>query len=157
MKITNPYVRNLLFAVDDIPTNPLVHIFMYITLAFGISFALFADPTGASSTILYKLTLAHFDGWATSLWGICAILAAVFNVFAFIYRRKWLGRFASYFGWSVWGFALVIYILGGFWFGALVASLPNLIFWTWQFVQVGKYHNKYHGGMHPKLRKTPLK
>lgn len=149
MKITNPYLRNLLFETKDIPRNPLVHIFLYVTLAFGISFMFLADPTGASGTFLYKLTLAQLSPVAISVWGLAAIAAAIVNIIAYMFRQKWIGQTACYFGWAVWAFAFFIYAQGGFWFGALVISLPNLLFWTWQFVHVGRYHKMFHSGVNP--------
>lgn len=154
--ITNPYIRNLFFSVDDVPTNPLVHIFLYVTLAFGVSFLFFADPTGASSSILYTATNTAFGGIALNLWGAAAIVASTVNTIAYMVRQKWVGQTACYMGWGVWTFAFIIYIMAGSWFGALVMALPNLLFWTWQFILVGRYHKAYHNGVIPKAKHNTL-
>lgn len=129
--------------------NPLVHIFLYTTFVFGLSFVFFADPSGASQTILYKYTQFHLGTWAASLWGVCCILVTVLNTIAFMFRQEWLGPKVTYLGMIIWLYSFWAYASAAFWFGALVLSLPNIAFWLWQYIQVKQYHRHFKSGVNP--------
>ena len=115
---------------------------MYITFMFGLCFTLLPDWSGAVQTELYQLTTLQTHEFTTSIWGVCAIAACVFAAAAFYYRKRWLGAFAGLFGFGVWFFAAVTYIIGGFWFGLLVAAIPLVVFWSYLFFKIEAYHRR---------------
>lgn len=136
-------LKNLVYADETTYIHPLIHLFLYITLAFGLSFAFFPVLTGADQTVLYALTSIEHGGWATSLWGISAIVVTALNFVAFAIRKPWFGQPVTMLGFMIWFYAFYIYLSGGFLFGALVSSLPNMLFWAWQFISVSRYHKKF--------------
>jgi hypothetical protein len=135
--------RNFVWHDDEEKVNPFVHVFMFINFVFGLCFTFFPGVSGANHTFLYELTAIQTQASTTSVWGVCALIACVFLLLAFNYRKKWLGNFSVMFGFSVWLFALITYIIGGFWFGMLVAAVPNVFFWAWLYFTVGRYHRKH--------------
>jgi len=127
----------------DAPINPFMYVFTYITAVFGICFTFFPHVSGAYQTFLYELTTLQTQEFTTSIWGLCAIVAVVIGLVALNYRKRWMGNAASMFGFLVWLFAAVTYAVGGFWFGFLVAALPNVYFWAWMYFKTEQYHRRY--------------
>lgn len=136
-------LNNLIYVSEDKYINPLIHVFFYVTLAVGMAFVFFPDVTGAVDSRLYELTTVADGSHATSLWGIGALIVTAANFIAYAYRKPWLGPLVSMAGFMLWFYAFWIYASGGFLYGALVTSLPNMVFWAWQFVQVRKYHTRH--------------
>ena len=112
---------------------PPVHLFFMITALFGVAFVFFSDPLGASQTVLYEETTVNIASWAANIWGSFAILSCLTMVIAFQIRSKRAATAGTMIGFMVWLYALVMYIIGGFFFGVLVAALPNMLFWGWLY------------------------
>ena len=123
--------------------NPFIHLFMYMTLVWGLCFTFFPVATGASETFLYQLTVLQTFSGITSVWGIACLVVVVVELFAFNYRKRWLGGSATMMGFCVWLYAAITYGIGGFWFGLLVGAIPQLFFWVWLYITVERYHRKH--------------
>ncbi len=112
---------------------PPVHFFFLITFLFGITFIFFSDPLGASQTVLYQETTIHIHEWATNLWGVAAVTTCFMMLLAFQIRSRRCAVWGTWLGFVVWLYAGVMYLIGGYLFGVLVAALPNLLFWGWLY------------------------
>lgn len=134
--------KNFTKGSGDAPINPFIYVFAYITFVFGLCFTFLPTWSGAEQTSLYQLTTLQTVEFTTSIWGICAMLVVFVGFVALYYRKRWLGNFASMFGFFVWLFAAITYVIGGFWFGFLVAALPNVFFWSWMYFRTEKYHRE---------------
>lgn len=111
--------------------NPLMHVFMFITLVFSVGF-LIGDPS-VTTTALYTQT-AMVGGSAINSWGLVGIVTLILHTTGMLLRSR-LGlemlRLSCFGGFYLWLWASVIYLGAGFYFQFLAAALPNLAFWAW--------------------------
>lgn len=123
--------------------NPLMHVFIFLTLAFSVAFLFFGDTTSVSASILYIETIGVTQS-ALNLWAIIGIATVTSHLTGLLIRGKigdFLMRITWFGGFYMWLWAAVIYIGAGFWFQLIVAAVPNLLFWTWYAWQWRKRHN----------------
>lgn len=121
--------------------NPLMHVFMFLLLAFSLGM-LIGDPS-VMATELYSQT-AEIGLNAVNLWGAVGVITLIFHTAGMLIRGRWgphLLRFAVFGGCYVWLWAAVIYIMGGFWFHLVANALPNIMFWVWYAWQWRKRYN----------------
>ncbi len=116
--------------------NPLMHIFIYVALAFSL--AMLTGGASVMDTALYAET-AQVGASAVSLWGIVGLVTVIAHLIGFGIRA-WdrLARYGIYFieiamfgGIYMWLWAAVVYLSGGFMFQFFVYTIPNLMFWSW--------------------------
>lgn len=118
--------------------NPLMHLFLLITLVFGIAFVFFGDTTSVQASVLY-MNSAEWFGW--NQFGLSCLAAMVAHTASFMLRGKWnlyLLPTAMAFGFFAWLYASIIYLDGGFFFQFAVACFPNLLFWVWYSFQFSR-------------------
>lgn len=125
---------------DGEALNPLIHIFFFTTLIYGVSFTFFAWTDSVHESVLYQHTEQTFGRLPLPIWGVCAMLVVVLNTWAIYSRhRSWLGK-SGMLGFGVWLFALFIYLQDGLWFQLLAGAVPNLAFWSWYYMRVKWYY-----------------
>lgn len=126
-------IKRLLFKDTGEPLNFLMHPFLWVTLLFGVAFVFPALFGVAGGNLLYQATVAHFGMVGAFVWGTLCLLLTVVNSYFIIYR-KWQGAsWSALIGEGVWIWSFLVYMLGGFFFQALVLSLPNMYFWGWYY------------------------
>lgn len=134
------YIRRFIY-VDDAErqkVNPLIYPFLFATLIYGLGFALLGDWTGVSTSSLFT-AMWSLHNFLPALWGIAAALAALLGVAVTAFRQVHLGEAASMFGFLVWFFAGLIYLLSGYWLVLMTVALPNTYFWLWFYLRLKWY------------------
>ena len=144
-------LRNVVYEYDDVRFNTLSHLFLYITFIIGLLFTFFPGVTGAVASLLYSQT-AMLWVYSPSLWGIMALSAGVLCWLGTALRRKWLAEIACMLGFSVWVFALIVYVYSGAWLWVFVTALPNALFWVWQYLHTKAYYRVFKQGLIPTHR-----
>lgn len=134
------YLKRLVYRSEGQLFNPLMHIFLFITLVFGVAFGIAPHVFGADQTVLYAQTLINIGHNASSAWGWGLILVTIGNTVLLATRIRWLGGIVSCCGFMLWLYALITYMATGYWLGSFAAALPNLLFWAWYYFRVKSYH-----------------
>lgn len=111
--------------------HPLALLFMLATLAYGIGFLIlpYSKILGTSSLFV---TMAGFGTHIVIFWGVACILSVVVTLLGY--------RTATLLGWAVWVFAALCYVLDGNWLVLVAVSIPNMLFWLWQYGHTSKYN-----------------
>jgi|SRR6478736_6865629 len=122
---------------DGTYINPLTHIFFYMTFVFGVAFTFFGYTDTVREAVLFSESQRQFGSWVLSAWGICAMLVTVLNTTMIVFRKGWY--FVPVLGFALWLYAVMIYLMGDFYFQILVAAVPNLLFWGWWYIRVRRY------------------
>lgn len=112
------------------------HLFLYITLVFGLAFALPPQLFGMAALELFKFSTVNNIGF---YWGLALLLTTVLNVVMMVTHSKLLGSITGVLGFCCWVYAGFAYIMIGLPFGFLVAALPNIAFWAWYALQVSQW------------------
>lgn len=116
------------------------YLFFFITFAFGLCFTFLSSWSGADQTQLYQTSQLHlFDG-VTNIWGGLCLWVGGFIVLNHITRWATLGSWTAFLGAALWSYAALVYLFDHFWFGLIVAALPNLVFWTFFYLRATRYH-----------------
>lgn len=139
--MSKKYLRRLVWRSEEEIFNPLMHIFFFISLVFGIAFTFYPGFFGADITVLWTLTKIHYGTTlVTSGWGVGLIALTILNTCMLMFRRPWMGGATAGLGFMLWLYAFFTYCLGHFWLGAVATSLPNMLFWVWYYFKVKEYH-----------------
>lgn len=137
MKTLQKYLARIAYLPNGAKFNFLAHIFMYVTFAFGFAYTFFGETDSVGASILYKTTSQDFGSLSLSVWGICAMLFSIGNLAVVVFRIFPLARWAAMLGFALWLFAGLVYLQDEFWFQLAVGAVPNMIFWTWYYINVG--------------------
>lgn len=124
--------------------NPLMHVFMFILLAFTVAFLFFGETDSVQASVLYQQTVM-IDDIAVNAWAAAGALAIFLHTAGMLFRGKWgikMLKFAIFAGFYVWLWAAVVYLQDGYWFQFFANALPNIAFWTWYAWQ---YRRRYNG------------
>lgn len=118
--------------------NPLMHLFLLITVTFGIAFVFFPGTETVQASILFQESASLFG---VNQFGLFALISMVAHSLAFWFRGRVglvcmpIAMVAGYFAWF---YASVIYLMSGFVFQFAVSCLPNLGFWCWYALQFNR-------------------
>lgn len=121
--------------------NPLMHVFLYITTVFSVSFLLGIDSV--TLTVLYQQT-ANVGAAAVNVWGLVGVATMILHTAGMLVRGRWglpMLAAAGFGGSYLWLWAATVYITGGFLFQTLAGAAPNLLFWAWYAWQWRKRYN----------------
>lgn len=141
------YLRRLVFAEDKLKTcwlrltkcdsgrtlNPLMHVFLLITLVTSVAFLFFGHTEPVMTSVLYTNTVG-IGQIAVNHFGVIGITTIALHVIGLLIRGRYgiqLMRFAMFGGFYIWLLACIIYIESGFLFQLLIGGIPNLLFWAW--------------------------
>lgn len=121
------------------------HLFFFITLIFGIAFGTPPFILDVGTTKLFAFATATHP-YVPFIFGGALLLTTALNTAMLLTRKPVFGFGTAMLGFIAWLYAGVAYIMGGFYFGLIVAALPNIIFWGWYYMQVN-YWKQYlkHG------------
>lgn len=112
------------------------HLFLFITLMFGIAFVLPPGVLAAASSPLWTFSSQAGVGlW----WGWGLIAVSVMNTLMLLTRSVLLARITGALGFCLWLYATFAYLYIGFWLGLLASAIPNVLFWGWYAIQVAKF------------------
>lgn len=120
--------------------NPFLHVFMYLTLIFGLAFLFGGGSATLQASVLFQQTMLVGEPWVNA-WGLIGVAVALLHTVAFLVRGKVgvrLMQACLFGGFYMWCWAGAIYLSGGFVFQFLVAVVPNLFFWSWYAFQWAK-------------------
>lgn len=123
---------------DEEPLEPASYLFWYITVVFGISFTFLNHQMGADRTVLFKTSVVHLSGAFTNVWGLLCLMAATGVAVGLLARIPKLYSFSTVLAFCCWTYASVIYVTDQFWFGLLVAAVPNMLFWAAAYLRRNK-------------------
>lgn len=134
------YIKRMFYRTNGELLNPLYHIFFWITLTMGLTFAFFPFSSGAVLSILYQQTQLNLPDFITSVWGLILVVISILNVLMLWFRTRGLGQVVGLSGACAWLYACIIYVFAHYWFGLLTLSLPNLAFWVYYYFKVSEYN-----------------
>lgn len=133
----HPFIEKAIFKFTKCDSgktlNPFMHVFLYMTMVWGIAMTFFAGTDTVSTTILYQETQDVGSGFVNT-WGLIAMATMVTHTIAFWIRGKWGVRMMGwcvFAGFYLWLWAGIIYLESGFLFQFLIACVPNMAFWVW--------------------------
>lgn len=114
--------------------NPLMHLFLYITLVFSVAFVFFGHTeTVQQSTLFTESQSTAGNEWVV-VWGDVGLLVVGLHITGLLLRTVY-GLYmllaAAAGGFYLWLWATVIYIQGDLWFQLTAAAIPNILFWSW--------------------------
>lgn len=122
--------------------NPLMYLFFWETFCYGFAFTFFPNSQTVTGTILYQLTTFHFAAAILSWWGVVAMLVVIGSLIGIYLRKSWLGQAVSIGGFCLWLYALILYAIHGFGLQVAAVAGTNLVFWTWWFFLIMRYHRQ---------------
>ena len=142
------FVSHIRYKADGTKVNPLIHVFFFVTLVFGLGFTIFYNEPSVQQSILFSQTISLFGLGQIKFWGALALFTAVGNWWVHGVRlRKAISPFAIL-GFLLWAFAFFIYLQSGFWFQLFAGALPNMIFWAWLWLDIKRFERDNPGVRH---------
>jgi len=135
------YLRRLIWRQEGEFFNPLMHAFLFQTLAFSLAFLFFDWSSSVQESTLYKASLHNFGSEVGNVWGLVGLTVVILNTIMILLRPK-----RGFLGWTVfaggmylWSYAGAVYWLDGYHFQFIVAALPQMFFWLWYGYRMVKY------------------
>lgn len=130
--------NRLLYRPDGLRISFSTHLFLFITLMFGIAFVL---PPELFATGLSPLSSFSSGVGVGALWGVGLITVTVLNTIMLLTRIKALASVTGVLGFCLWLYAAFAYAHVGYWLGLLVIALPSVMFWAWYSLIVTQFRN----------------
>lgn len=121
--------------------NFLIYPFLLSTLAYGVGFAIFKGTDAVNKSSLFD-SMHSISPFLTDIWGWLAIAVIVVGVYVLVFDKPPVGRANCYVGFLLWFFAAVIYVLSGGWLTLFSVTVPNLMFWTWQYFSLSEFRRQ---------------
>lgn len=112
------------------------HLFLLITLMFGIAFVL---PEGVLATAASPLWAFSSKAGIGFWWGWGLIAVTIMNTIMLLTRSIILARITGALGFCLWLYAAFAYLYIGFWLGLLASAVPCVLFWGWYSLQIAKF------------------
>ena len=134
------YLDRMFYTTPGERINPMMHVMLFFTLAFGIGFTFFGWADTVQASLLYHITNVNMGAWGTSLWGIACLVTVALASINIVLRVKVCGFAAGWMGVLVWFYAIFAYLLSGYIF-QMVVTLPQLFMWLWHQERVRRYWN----------------
>lgn len=113
--------------------NPLMFVFLYVTLAFSVAFVFFGETKTVQLSPLYMESKAAGEEWV-SLWGAIGLMVVALHCAGLLIRNLpgiYMMIAAAVGGFYLWLWATVLYAQEDLWFQFAAAAIPNLLFWCW--------------------------
>lgn len=145
------YLRRLYMKTDYQFFNPLLHIFVLKTLAFGLYFTFLGSTEAISETNLYQLTTDYLPSNAGNFWGLCLLLVVFGHILEMEFRGKGFGGWVGILGFMCWLYAGFIYATTGQWFAFTGYVAGDLFFWGWYMVSSNHYRHQLQEKLIPKV------
>ena len=128
--------KRLYLGPDHKPYPVSMHLFLYMTLIFGIAFVIPPAILGTGLTALFQFSASHD---LAILWGMSCIVLTALNTIMLITYNKFLAGFVGILGFCLWTYAAIAYMFVGFPFGLLTIAIPNIVFWANYSFSLTKY------------------
>ena len=137
------FFHNIIWRNETERVNIMFHLFIYMTFMFGVAFALLPELLDADESFLFQQTVVNFGGPGASLWGLACLLAAAMVWGGSGFRSMHAMSSGAFLGVLCWLYSLIIYVIGEYPFGILVAALPQLVFWIYLYFRI-TFAAKFH-------------
>ena len=122
-----------------------LYLMLLQTLVLGIAFTFFGASPSVHASVLYQITTG-FDDAYVSLWGLAAIAAVLLSVVNLLTRYRPISVYGPYLGYGVWAYALLVYVLYGYWMQAITAGIW-LTFWIYHHIRLMTYRHNVDTGV----------
>ncbi len=121
-------------------TIPLpLYIFLYFTIATGVSFLFLLSLNSDQGITMYEVMLATSGVEGTMMWAWMTVAVGVGSIVSIATRAKLLAELCAFIGFGLWFYLAWVYGLDGYWDGVMLTTLPNMIFWIWYSMKVEFY------------------
>lgn len=118
------------------PQNFLSYIFFLTMLIYGVVFTFFPMSGAVQATALATAIISPI------IWGAACLTIVAMALYSIASRRQWVAEATGMLGFLIWVYGFSLYILLGAYFAAFVVYFPQMLFWTFWYVGVKRYHHR---------------
>lgn len=115
--------------------NPLTYPFFLTTLLFGTAFVSYSWFNGVTTTSLFVI-MESLGAFVPFVWGVVALATIVMGITFLMFNIPPAGKVSGLIGFTVWLFAGLCWMFGGYWLIAMSIAAPNMYFWGWQYLSL---------------------
>lgn len=136
-------LHNILYLSIGEKFNPLVWVFMSITLAWGVAFVFFPTSGSVSDTMIFQLTLEYLPSWIGNMWGWGLLVTVASTLYSLACRELDVAQYPAMAGFILWLYAFVLYASKAMLLSATTVAFPSMMFWAYFYLTIMRFRREY--------------